>query len=153
MEHRMHFSSRSLTVAAVVLMAVAQPVMARDEVMRMVFQDVLNSPAAKEKLDGSVKFYLAGSKSPNIVKKLNSDVSNHKTNGFNKSADESCQWVALSALLSFQEHAKRLGMNAVVDIESYYKKVPYTSATDYECHVGALMTGVAFKGTYAQVAQ
>lgn len=149
----MQVSFRSLAVAAVALMAIAQPVLARDDVMHMAFQDVLNSPAAKEKLDGSVKFYLAGAKTPKIVKKLNSDVSNHKTNGFNKSPDESCQWVALSALLSFQEHAKRLGMNAVVDIESYYKKVPYSSPTDYECHVGALMTGVAFKGTYAQVAQ
>lgn len=149
----MHFSFPSLTVAAAVLMAVAQPVIARDDVTHMAFQDLLNSPAAKEKLDGSVRFYMAGSKTPKIVKMLNSDVANHKTNGFNKSPEQSCQWVALSALLSFQEHAKRLGMNAVVDIKSYYKKVTYTSATDYECHVGALMTGVAFKGTYAQVAQ
>lgn len=148
----MQFSYRSLTVAAVVLMAAAQPVMARDDAMHMAFQDVLNSPAAKGKLDGTVKFYLAGAKTPKIVKKLNSDVSNHKTNGFNKSPDESCQWVALTALLSFQEHAKRLGMNAVVDIESYYKKNTYTSPTNYECHIGALMTGVALKGTYAQVA-
>lgn len=105
--------------------------------MHLDFQDVLNSPAAKGKLYGTVKFYLSGAKTPKIVKKLNSDVSNHKTNGFNKSLDESCQWVALTALLSFQEHAKRLGMNAVVDIESYYKKNTYTSLTDYECHVGA----------------
>lgn len=149
----MQFSYRSMAVAAAVAIVVAQPVMARDEVMHMAFRDVLNSPAAKEKLDGTVKFYLSGAKTPKIVKKLNSDVSNHKTNGFNKSANESCQWVALTALLSFQDHAKRLGMNAVVDIESYYKKNSYTSPTEYECHVGALMTGVAFKGTYAQVAQ
>lgn len=148
----MHFLYRRLAIAAAIIIATSQPVMARDEVMHMVFQDVLNSPAAKEKLDGTVKFYLAGAKTPKIVKKLNSDVSNHKTNGFNKGADESCKWVALTALLSFQEHAKRLGMNAVVDIESYYKKNTYTSPTDYECHVGALMTGVALKGTYAQVA-
>ena len=157
----MHFGYRKLAVAAGIVMVTTRPVMARDDVMHMAFQDVLNSPPAKERLDGTVRFYLAGAKTPKIVKKLNgnvsnlinSDESNQKTNGANKSAEESCQLVAMSALLSFQEHAKRLGMNAVVDIESYYKKITYTSPTEYECHVGALITSVTLKGAYAQVAK
>ena len=136
----------------VITLTFSQPVLADDNVMHLAFQDVLNSPSAKEKLDGSVKFYLAGAPTPKILNKLNSDVSNRKTNAFNKSAEVSCQWVALSALLSFQERAKQLGVNAVIDIESYYKKNSYTSPTDYECHVGALMSGVALRGTFAQVA-
>ena len=40
----------------------------------------------------------------------------------------------------------------VVGIVSFYKKVPFTSASQYECHEGALMSGVAFKGTMAKVA-
>ena len=149
----MQVSFRIFTVVVDALIAMAQPVLARDDVMHMAFKDVLKSPAAKEKLGGSVNFYLDGAKTPKIMKKINSDVSNHKTNGFNKCNDESFLWAALTALLSFQEHAKCLGVNAVVDIESYYKKPPNTSPTEYECHLGALMAGVTFKGTYAQVAQ
>ena len=29
---------------------------------------------------------------------------------------------------------------------SYYKKNPYTSETQYECHAGNLIAGVALKG-------
>jgi len=66
----LHFWYRKLAVAAGIVMVTTQPVMARDEVMHMAFQDVLNSPAAKEKLDGTVRFYLAGAKTPKIIKKL-----------------------------------------------------------------------------------
>ena len=32
------------------------------------------------------------------------------------------------------------------NIVSYFKKNEYKSATDFECHVGAIMAGVALKG-------
>ncbi len=107
---------------------------------------------AQIKWDGSVKFYLAGQKAPNIIQRMSSDVSNRKTNGVGKSGDEACRWAALSALISFQDKAKQLGANAVVDIVSYYKRDEVKSATEYECHGGAFVVGVALKGTYAKVA-
>lgn len=78
-------------------------------------------------------------------------MSNKKANGFGKGSETSCKRAALSALLSLQDRAKQLGGNAVVNIVSYYKKVPYSSPTDYECHDGGLMSGVAFKGTVVRV--
>jgi uncharacterized protein YbjQ (UPF0145 family) len=129
------------------------PASARDDARHQSFQELLDSPEAQEKLDGSVKFYLAGSKTPKVIEKKGGDVSNRKTNSVGKTPDRACNWAALSALLAFQEKAKTLGANAVVDIVSYYKQVEFKSATEFECHDGSIMSGVAFKGTYAKVAE
>lgn len=142
---------KSLLVAALVAVC-AVSAHARDNIVKVSLDAVLEQAEAKEKLDGSVKFYLAGAKTPRIEKKLGEDVTNQKTNGFNKSAEHGCEHVALSALIALQEGAKRAGANAVVDIVSYYKKEVSSSPTDIECHDGALISGVALKGTYAKVA-
>jgi uncharacterized protein YbjQ (UPF0145 family) len=129
------------------------PAMARDDVVKISLQSVLDMPEAKEKLDGSVKFYLAGAPTPKIEKKFGEDVGNEKTNSVGKTAERACQWAALSALIAFEKHAKQQGANAVVDMASYYKKETSKSPTDVECHDGTFVTGVTLKGTYAKVAQ
>ena len=111
---------------------------------------MLKSPDAAQ-LDGSVKFYLAGERAPKVIEAKGEYVTNKKTNAFGKGVDTTCQRAAMSALLSLQDRAKQLGANAVVDVVSFYKKVPFKSPTEYECHVGNLMSGVAFKGTMARV--
>lgn len=126
---------------------------ARDTVLHLPLADVLAMPEAKEKLDPAMKFFLAGQDTPKVIKRFSTDVSNPKTNGFNKSDEFGCKWAALSALISLQNSAKREGANAVIDIVSYYKKNEYKSATDFECHAGAVIIGVALRGTYAQVAE
>ena len=47
--------------------------------------------------------------------------------------------------------AKARDANAVVDIVSYYKKNEFRRATHYAWHAGAILAGVALKGTYAKV--
>jgi uncharacterized protein YbjQ (UPF0145 family) len=131
----------------------AAPALARDEAVKLSFADLLESAQAKGRLDGSVKFYLAGQKTPKIIERKGEDVSNKKTNGFNKDVTTGCQWAALAALIAFQDKAKQMGANAVVDIVSYYKRETFSSATQYECHDGAFVTGVTLKGTYAKVAK
>jgi uncharacterized protein YbjQ (UPF0145 family) len=127
------------------------PALARDTVVKIKLADVMALPEAKQKLDGSVKFYLDGAKTPKVLKTLGSDVSNKKTNAVGKSDEYACKWVALSALIALQESAKKNGANAVVNIVSYYKKSEWKSATEIECHAGAFATGVALKGDYANV--
>lgn len=127
------------------------PLLARDSVQHYSLQDVMTMPEAQGKLDGSVKFYLAGQKTPRILKRMSSGVSNKKTNSVGKDEEFGCRWAALSALVSFQESAKRLGANAVVDIVSYYKKVETKSPSKYECHSGNIIAGVTLKGTYANI--
>ncbi len=102
-------------------------------------------------IDGSVRFYLAGQKTPAVVSRMGEGVSNKKTNAVGKSDVESCRWVALSVLKAFQDSARQRGANAVIDIVSYYKKIEMRSATNYECHAGNVVSGVALKGTYAKV--
>ncbi|MEJ2791905.1 excinuclease ATPase subunit [Iodobacter sp. LRB] len=126
---------------------------ARDTVLQIPLADVLAMPEAQGKLDGSVKFYLAGQKTPAISEKLSEDVSNQKTNGVGKSDEFGCKWAALSALIAFQNSAKKNGANAVVDLVSYYKKNETKSDTTIECHAGGFVIGVALKGSYAKVAQ
>jgi len=128
------------------------PAAARDTKYMLPLQEVLDMPEAKEKLDGSVKFYLSGQRTPKVLEKKDSDVSNKKTNSFGKDDEDACRWAALSALISFQEKAKSMGVNAVVDMVSYYRKDTNASATEYECHAGAVVAGVTLKGTYARVA-
>lgn len=133
-------------------LTVSTPALARDTVVMIPLKAVLAMPQAQEKLDGTVKFYLAGAKTPDIVKEMGEDITNKKTNGLNKTDEEGCKWATLSALIALQEGAKKRGANAVVGIVSYYKKNELQHATEIECHAGTFAVGVALKGTYAKVA-
>ncbi|WP_454753507.1 excinuclease ATPase subunit [Cupriavidus necator] len=146
----------ALSVVAITLCASAllsAPAHARDTKYMMPLQEVLDMPEAKEKLDDSFRFYLSGQKTPKVLQRMDSGVSNRKTNGVGKSDEDGCRWAALSALIALQDTAKSQGANAVIDIVSYYKKNEVASPTDYECHAGAVVVGVALKGTYARIAQ
>lgn len=142
---------KMLLLVALLALAAGQ-VSAADREHQMSFADLLDSPEARQKLDGSVRFYLKGQRTPKVLEKMGDGVSNKKTNAFGKEAGVTCRWAALSALISLQDRAKQLGGNAVVDIVSFYKRDASASTTDYECHVGNLMSGVAFKGTIAKIA-
>jgi hypothetical protein len=117
---------------------------ARDDEAMRPFSDILENH--QDKLDSNVALYFGKQPYPAVERKLGEYPSNKKTNGFNKSDSEACQWAALSALLSLQERAVREGGDAVVNIRSYYKKNEVSSKTDYECHNGAFVTGVALIG-------
>lgn len=142
---------RSTLLLAAGLLAAASTAQARDTRVEQSLQELLASPQAREAgIDGSVRFYLAG-QPVSVQQRFGDDVTNRKTNAANKSDEEACRWVALSALLALQSGAKSRGANAVVDIVSYYRKNEFRSASNYECHAGTFVAGVALKGTYATV--
>jgi len=143
----------STQMVAGVLLFASGGAIARDTVLHLPFSQVLEIAEAQSKLDGTVKFYLDGVSPPSATKSLGTGVSNRKTNGAGKSDEYGCRWAALSALLAFQESARRRGANAVINIVSYYKKREFKSSTEYECHAGGLIIGVALKGEYAVVGQ
>ena len=140
---------------AILLMAalLAAPAIARDTVLNIPLADVLAMPEAKGKLDGSVKFFLAGQTTPKIIQESGEGITNRKTNGVGKEDEFGCKWAALSALISLQDAARRNGSNAVVNLVSYYKKNETKSDTTVECHAGGFVIGVTLKGTYATVAE
>ena len=129
------------------------PAQARDTQEMMSIESAMNASASKEKLDGSVKFYFGDQKTPAILKKFGSDSTNKKTNGFGKSSQTACDWAFLSAMITLEKRAHDLGANAVVNIVSNYKNKPMSSTTEYECHTGALMVGVAFKGDFVSISE
>jgi uncharacterized protein YbjQ (UPF0145 family) len=83
--------------------------------------------------------------------RLGSDVSNRKTNAVGKSDERACNWAFLSAMVTLERRAKQLGANAVINIVSYYKKDTMSSTTEFECHAGALIAGVALKGEFVKI--
>lgn len=126
----------------------APSIWARDDTLLLSIKDVLNSEEAREKLDGSVKFSFASSSGGSVIK--SNVVSNRKTNAFGKSDEIACQRAMLSALIAFQDTATKLGAKRVNNIESFYKKKVYRSATQYECHAGGFIAGVALRGDIAR---
>lgn len=118
---------------------------AADEVHNFDFKEAVDRAVAEGVLDGSVKFYLSGTRSggKTIASGL---VTNKKTNGFGKSAEKACDHVLRSALIQFQNTAKSRGANAVTNIVSFYKSNTSKSTTTYECHKGTAIAGVALKG-------
>ena len=142
---------KKLVAVSLLALVAAAPAFTRNNAVTVTLDSVLDMPEAKAKFDGSVKFYLAGAPTPKVIKKFGEDTSNAKTNAFNKTPEEACRWNALSALTKLQEHAKRDGANAVIDIVSYRDHVDFKSATEIQCSDGAFMGGIALKGTYATV--
>jgi uncharacterized protein YbjQ (UPF0145 family) len=124
---------------------------ARDTKYLLPIATALEVKDAQDKLDGSVKFYFGSQPTPPVLAKLGSDVSNRKTNAVGKSDEKACNWAFLSAMVALERRAKQLGANAVINIVSYYKKDTMSSTTEFECHAGALMAGVALKGDFVKI--
>lgn len=137
----------------VVLGAVMAPsAQAADNKNMMSIEAAMAANGAQERLGDSVKFYFGNQPTPKVLKKLGSDTTSQKTNAFGKSNEKACNWVFLSNMLSLQKRAKALGANAIINIVSNYGHVENSSKTEFECHTGAIMAGVAFKADFVKVA-
>ena len=136
---------KKLIFTTALTLGISVAAQAADDTYHLNFNEAVQAAVADGTLDGSVKFYLAGTKSGGqvIQKGL---VSNKKTNGFGKTAESSCDWVLRSTLIQLQNTAKKRGANAVMNIVSYYKANESRSNTTYECHKGTAIAGVALKG-------
>lgn len=116
----------------------------RDTTHHFSINEALKSPEAAEVLNPNIKLYF-GTPAPGKVVLANA-VTNKKTNAANKTDKEACQWVFLSAVKQLQDKAASKGATKVGNIVSYYKKNTFKSRTEYECHAGHLISGVALKG-------
>lgn len=125
----------------------ASPAIARDDHNMYSIDEALSSANAIGKLDPGVKLYFGKQKHPEVSKTFGEWSTNKKTNAFNKSDKAACEWTFLSAVLALQERARNQGGNAVIDIKSNYKSIERSNDTQYMCGNGAIMAGVAFKGT------
>jgi len=138
--------------AALMLCALPGLSQARDTTLYLPFEKVVQQMYNEGKLDKSLKFYLAGVQPRGKVTVLSPNATtNKKTNAFNKSDEEACEWALQGALLTMQDAARKVNANAVTNIVSYYKKNERKDATTYECHAGAFIGGVAIKGDLSRV--
>jgi hypothetical protein len=124
---------------------------ARNTRLLLKIQDVLSRPDFLEKVGNSVSFYFSNQPQPQAAQTMGEFVTNKKTNSFGKSDEAACQWAMLSALIQFRDRATSEGGNAVVNLQSYYDKTEIPDKSEYECHAGAVVAGVALKGTVAKI--
>ena len=138
-----------LTVAiAVLAAAVLAPAEAREDKHMFQIKDALGkSQQYKEKLESDIALYFGKQKTPAVEKRIGEYTSNKKTNSFNKSDQEACDIAFISAAAALQDRARREGGNAVINIHSVYRNDNVASDTEYLCGSGAMVAGVALRGT------
>jgi uncharacterized protein YbjQ (UPF0145 family) len=134
-------------------LAAALPAQAADTVVMLPIAGAMAANDAQSRLGDTVKFYFGDQPTPEVLNTITTDKTSLRTNGFAKTAEKSCNWVFLSAMLRLQKRATEVGANAVVHIVSNYNDKEMSSVTDFECHAGAIMSGVALKGDFVKVAQ
>ncbi len=139
----------ALGLAAILLAAPAVS-MAGDKVIHLPFDAGVAAAKQTGQIDGSVRFYLAGTGPRGKIVDDNVTIS-RKTNAFGKSDADTCNRVLATDLIYLQNEAKRAGANAVVDIISNYNYVEFKDGQNFECHKGFLMSGVALKAKLAKV--
>jgi uncharacterized protein YbjQ (UPF0145 family) len=138
---------------AIVAMASASPAMAaRDEHIWLPIQPALEKGQSyRTKVELDVRLFFGSGKTPGIARRMSTFSANAKSNAVGKSDQEACDIAFLTAVAGLQEHARREGGNAVIDIKSVYRGENSSSATDYVCGAGNIMVGVTLEGTVVRL--
>ncbi|RJX30783.1 MAG: excinuclease ABC subunit A [Oxalobacter sp.] len=119
---------------------------ARDTPEMYPLNDVLNSPAAKGKLDPDIKLYFGNQAHSQVTEKIGNWTVSRRTNKIGKSNKEACDWVLIGVLYELQQKARHYGANAVIDIKSELNSKERSSDTEYMCSSGGVASRVTMKG-------
>ena len=146
----MRYRFAALIVSAA--LAGVSPAQARDDRSMFPIKAALEKGQSfKDKLDSGIPLYFGKQKTPPVDKRMGEWTANKKTNAFGKSDQEACEIAFISAAVSLQDRARREGGNAVVNIRSVYKKDNVESDKEFLCGAGAVMAGVALRGTVVTI--
>ena len=145
------FGIGGLVVAMATAVLLSNAVQARDDRVKMSIKEAMDTEEAKNLLGDDIKFFFGKESTPKAARTFGTFTANKKTNFANKSDSEGCARAFLSSMIALRDRARREGANAVVNIESYYKKEVFNSATEYECAAGNILGGVALRGTVAKL--
>ncbi len=132
-----------LAFAIVFTLLLATPAQAREDILTLPLDELLASDDAKQALL-DVPIFFAGQPHP-AVEASKEVTTSRKTNAFNKSDEEACRWVMLSALKVLQDAAQKGGYDAVANIKSNYDHNEFASSTEYQCGAGTFIAGAALK--------
>ena len=59
-----------------------------------------------------------------------------------------CHRIFVSLVAVMKERARRIGADGIVNVESYFKNVPFRSSTEYECWEGSFHGAITLKGDF-----
>lgn len=121
---------------------------ARDEHIRLPIQPALEKGHSyRTKVEYDVRLFFGDEKALRVAKSMGTFSANTKSNLVGKSNQEACDIAFISALADLQQHARREGGNAVINIKSIYRGENLGSANEYVCGVGTVLVGVTLEGT------
>ena len=130
---------------ALAALLVTGPADARETRHKFPIETALAKAQASGQLTG-IKLFFGKQKHAKPTAQLGPTRTNKKTNFFNKSDQEACEWAFQSSVIALANYARRVGGNAVVNIRSNYKNIEFSSETEYECGAGNVTGGTAFVG-------
>jgi uncharacterized protein YbjQ (UPF0145 family) len=142
-----HPTLMSFMLATISMLFFTNVVDARDTLHNLSVNEALERGRDEGAILDDVRVFFAGQEHPAVIKKYGEFKTNKKTNAFNKSDEQACQWAFFSAIKTLQSRALKEGGNAVIDIKSNYKSQEFSSPTEFQCGAGAVIAGVALKGT------
>jgi hypothetical protein len=141
-------------MAALGLVAVvAASAQARNVMLILPIATALEAKDIPDRPTGAVKFFFAEQATPPIQTRLGSYVATPRTGAAGKSDVQACNEALLWTLLALEKRAQQAGANAVVNIVSFYQKKEMSSVSQFECHVGNVIVGVAMKGELVKLAE
>jgi len=136
---------RRLAAAALALIFSAASASARTTFHELDVAKAKSEGVGHEKLL-DIPVFMEGQKHREIAKDLGVFRTNRRTNASNKTDEQACQIVFLTALIQLQSRARELGANAVVEVRSITRDEPFSSATQYRCAAGSIVANVALEG-------
>jgi hypothetical protein len=139
-------SALATGLAASALLVTAPTADARDSLHKFPIEAAIAKAQASGQLAPGIKLYFGSQKHAKPTAQLGPARTNKKTNFFNKTDQEGCDWAFLSSMITLTQYAQRLGGNAIVNIRSNYKNNEFSSPTEYECGAGNVTGGTAFIG-------
>lgn len=104
----------------------------------------------KEQLKG-VRLFFGNQRHPAVAKTIGVRTTSQKSNAVGRENKETCARAFASALLRLKSAAISSGGDAVINIKSNYMHQEVSSETHYQCATGAIMSGVALKGTVVKL--
>ena len=107
-----------VVLALSALFTFSSPSFARDDINDYSLEKALSSSTAKAKLGENIAFYFGEQAYGEATKQYGEFKTSKKTNAFNKTDEEACNWAFLSAMIALKDRAVREGGNAVVNIKS-----------------------------------
>ena len=142
---------RKILILALTVLAVSGCVANQNVPLPYSIDEALQYRDYKAQLQG-VRFYFGNQPHPAVERSFGvSTTAQRASTAGDKDAKEVCARALTSALLRLKSAAIKNGGNAVINIKSNWKHNEVSSESQYQCATGALMSGVALKGTVVKL--